>query len=139
MSYEVAPTPKWKRWREARLQIRVDTTVMPNTDAQPGLFDARPADPDALTIAYRFAAWRAANPAVLDTILAMARAQRAAGRTRISAKALVEDLRRAPVAVTSAGDPYKIDNRYTPHIADAIVALDPTLDPCIERRARRAQ
>ena len=137
--YEPAVTPKWKRWRNTEITRRVDTTVTPNTDAQPGLFDARPADHEALTIAFRFAAWRAANPGIFDTILDMAQAQRAAGQKRISAKAIVEDLRRAPVAVTSDGAPWKIDNRYTPHIADALVELDPALETLIERRARRSQ
>jgi hypothetical protein len=140
MSYETTPTPKWRRWRELRKPIRVDTTVAVNTNLQPALdFEraARPTDRDDLTIERRFQDWVTANPGVMDALRRAALDQVAAGRRRIGVKALVEDLRRSPTALDQAGEPWRINNVFTSRIARRLAA-DPELAGKIELRALKA-
>jgi len=101
------------------------------------------------SIEERFAAFHAANPHVLEEMLRLARARLARGERRIGVKALWEELRRylftyahEVVGVQHGIDEdfgYKLNNSYTSHYADKLVEVDPSLDPFIERRKRRAK
>ena len=137
--YETDTTPGWKRWRNRTVgPQRVHT---PDPALQPALDftrSARPTKRDDLTIQQRFLDWSAANPSVLRTLRRMALDRVAAGDTRISAKELVEELRRAPLGLDKAGERYRIDNSFTRCIARALND-DPRLAGLIELRATRAE
>jgi hypothetical protein len=72
----------------------------------------------------------------------MALARAAAGDTRISTKALIEDLRRSPMGRATAGDRagerYQINNVFTSRIA-RVLADDPRLAGLIELRRLTAE
>lgn len=94
---------------------------------------------DGLSIQEAFEAFHAANPWVLDELVAMAREYRDRGWRRIGAKALVEWLRYRAVSATV--DPtcdYKINNNYTSRYARLIVARHPDLADMFCTRQLRA-
>lgn len=134
---ETNPVPQWKRWRNRVITQRVKTP-------DPELQLALPEGPDPelsaelRTIAARFAAFHRAHPEVYATLHASALAEWAAGSRRISVKGLWEELRRTGSPTGSDGSRYKLNNIYTRCYAD-LLAEDPRLAPCIERRVRKAQ
>jgi len=141
MSFEVTPTPKWRRWRELRKPIRVDTTVAVNTDIQPAFdFDAaaRPTRRAELTLARRFAEFHQANPQVFARLLEFARLDAAAQR-RIGVKRYFERLRGEIPTTPAPGENYRLDNGYTAFYARLLAAADPVIAAHIELRARRAE
>lgn len=75
------------------------------------------------------------NPAVLEEALNLARAELAAGATRIGAKALWERLRGRMRVKT--GGKLKLDNDYTALLARDLIAAEPKLAGKIELRERK--
>jgi len=139
--FETQPIPKWKRWRELRKPIRVDTTVAVNTDLQPAFdFDAaaRPTRRAELTLARRFAEFHQANPQIFDRLLDLAR-QDAAAQHRIGVKRYFERLRGEIPTERAPGENYRLDNGYTAFYARLLAAADPAIAAHIELRARRAE
>jgi hypothetical protein len=102
---------------------------------QPTLFDdvtvVIPANP---TAEERFAAFRQRHPWFLSRLASMAAERKAAGATRVSMKALFEQLRGE---MGPSGDGYSLDNSYTPYAARLLMERWPELDGLfVTRRAK---
>ena len=80
----------------------------------------------------RFAEWRRDNPDALRHAEGYAVAKAAQGE-RVSAKAIVEDIRRVDFT-DRHGEPTSTNNDYAPLLARWIVARHPETDSHIERR-----
>ncbi len=97
-----------------------------------------------LTIAERFEAFNLAHPEVLTELLRLARVRLASGETRISVKALWEDLRASlegefSAVMEASGDSYRLNNNHTAMYARALIDLEPGLSGVIELRIRKAK
>jgi hypothetical protein len=130
--YDSDATPGWKSERNRIVTQRVRT---PDPALQLPLPTApeRPSGKEDLTIGQRFSEWCDANPGVLGRLRQMALDRVAAGEGRISTKALIEDLRRAPDGVVAAGEQYRINNVFSSRIA-RVLATDVRLAGYIETR-----
>jgi hypothetical protein len=91
----------------------------------------------AASIEERFRAFHRENPHVLDALVRLALEAKAAGRTRIGAKALWERLR-WEFFLSTKGDEFALNNNFTARYVRLIGELHPDLAPLFERRALRA-
>lgn len=89
------------------------------------------------TIDARFAAFHRDNPNVYATLVRLAREARAAGKTRIGMKALVERAR-WDLWLATHGDEYKINNSFVSRYVRLIVSQEPDLAGMFETRRLRA-
>ena len=89
------------------------------------------------TIGERFEAFHAANPWVLQALIALAENARAHGETRVGVKALFERLRWSYNRATT-GDVWRLNNSYTSRYARLIAEQRPDLAPMIQTRKLRA-
>lgn len=117
----------------------IDETLAPTG---PTLFDLPPVaaalhDDAEADLNLRFAAWLDANPHVLAVFIDRALAARAAGRTRIGAKRLVEAMR-WDLALTTTGDEFRLNNNYVSRLARAAVTARPELATLFEFRELRS-
>lgn len=108
--------------------------------AQPSLFDLAPlVTPDyapELTLAERYAAFKAANPQVLDAFEALTSEWLAAGHARVGMKAVAERARWETGIRTS--EAWKVNNSFVAFIARDLIARRPEWAGAIETREQRA-
>lgn len=88
------------------------------------------------SLAERFRAFHDANPAVYDTLVALARQWRARTGGRLGIAALFE-VARWRIALESTETP-KLNNSYRAHYARLIMALEPDLEGVFECRRSTA-
>lgn len=93
--------------------------------------------PRAGKLQARFAAFHAANPHVYQTLARLAREAKAAGATRLGAKALWERCRWDLQVVTRGSDGFRLDNSLVSSYS-RLLMQEPDLDGVFETRQRKA-
>lgn len=86
----------------------------------------------------RFQAFHALNPQVYAELRKRALSYLRAGRRRESMKFLFEQLRRDS-GLQTTGDPWKLDNTYTPFYARLLMDQEPELAGFFELRGRHGE
>ena len=109
------------------------------TLTDPTLFDLELIAPDyepELTLAERYAAFKAANPHVLDAFEHVAAEWLAAGHARVGMKAVAERIRWE--TGVRMGAAWKVNNSFVSLIARDLIDRRPEWSDAIETRALRA-
>lgn len=89
--------------------------------------------PTGANLDERFDSFHSLNPHVYDAIVVLARHKSQMGYTRVSMRGLFELLRETR-AFQTKGDPYKLNNSYTPHYSRLLAIEEPQLGRLFERR-----
>lgn len=103
------------------------------------LFDLELVTPDyapELTLAERYAAFKAENPAVLDAFEAVAAEWLEAGHARVGMKAVAERIRWE--TGIRMGTSWKVNNSFVAFIARDLISRRPEWSERIETRVQRA-
>lgn len=90
--------------------------------------------PTGDTWAARFESFHELNPHVYDAIVVLARHKMQMGYARVSMRGLFELMRETRSFQTHGGDPYKLNNSYTPFYSRLLDEQAPELGALFERR-----
>jgi hypothetical protein len=98
-----------------------------------------PRERERPTIQERFEAFDAAHPDVYATFALMAGQLRAAGKTRIGAKRILEVIRYEHDTSGKDTSGWKINNSFSSRFARKLIQSDPTYAPYFETRELKAR